>query len=636
MKFKTVDLEFPDSGIVMVTGVNTASGGALQSVGSGKTGFGEAISRALFGVQGRFDHLKRFSCDKKGDCYVRVEALWLEKPLVVEMGYQCKELNPKSEALRFTYDGKAVERGTIVQTREELTKLLGVSPLLASWTVFLDGDKLKFDKMVQAESVDLVMSALRQPPWTQYHEKTKTAMSKFRQTLAKDEATHEQARERVGEAAEDLQSAKERLQEAQEDYREAKEQHDDAVKTQQTRLNACNQAIAEAKTEQKKLEDQMAKLEQDKAAEHHQLEIKLRESDERIRVLKAKVKPLQEATSLASTTLTQKRMAFENYRDAARVCPTCKQATGQKLDEKRLGSLKDERDTALMAHEAARTAQATLDEKLEDAEQARTTVQESINKLGVKFGITKLSRQHEDLQETLDDSLKEAHRIEVQMASMSKGPSDSAVKVAENSCAERKTAHAKAQEGLKAAAEGLAVAQATLKVMDYWNVAFSPYGIPNMVLREALAPLNAEARRISTTMTGGTIEVVYSTTRELASGMEKAQLNIEVNNLLGSQDLAGSSKGECGLTNFIISETLCNVGQVARRVGYQWLDEVLPHQDPKVCHAIYSYLKEKANSLGILIFMVDHNPLVANYADHFLVVEKKGTPHNVVGSAVWQ
>jgi hypothetical protein len=112
--------------------------------------------------------------------------------------------------------------------------------------------------------------------------------------------------------------------------------------------------------------------------------------------------------------------------------------------------------------------------------------------------------------------------------------------------------------------------------MDYWNVAFSPYGIPNMVLREALAPLNAEARRISTTMTGGTIEVVYSTTRELASGMEKAQLNIEVNNLLGSQDLAGSSKGECGLTNFIISETLCNVGQVVRRSGAAPRPEGLP------------------------------------------------------------
>jgi DNA repair exonuclease SbcCD ATPase subunit len=222
------------------------------------------------------------------------------------------------------------------------------------------------------------------------------------------------------------------------------------------------------------------------------------------------------------------------------------------------------------------------------------------------------------------------------MASMSKGPSDSAVKVAESAHAERKTALTKAQDGLKAAAEALAVAQATLKVMDYWNVAFSPYGIPNMVLREALAPLNAEARRISTTMTGGTIEVVYSTTRELASGMEKAQLNIEVNNLLGSQDLAGSSKGECGLTNFIISETLCNVGQVARRVGYRWYDEVVPHQDPKVCHAIYSYLSEIAQKLGILIFMVDHNPLVANYADHFLVVEKKGTPNNVVGSIYWR
>jgi len=178
-----------------------------------------------------------------------------------------------------------------------------------------------------------------------------------------------------------------------------------------------------------------------------------------------------------------------------------------------------------------------------------------------------------------------------------------------------------------------------LKVLEYWNLAFSPYGIPNMVLRDAIAPLNKEARRVSAEMTGGTIEVRYSTVRELASGMEKAQLNIEVDNKLGDKDLSGSSKGEAGLTNFIIAETLSEVGQVSRRVGFRWYDEIVPHQDPKVCHSIYSYMKEIAERLGILVFLVDHNPVAANYADHVLIVEKKsesGGPGqgNVVSSTV--
>ena len=59
MKFRAIDIEFPEKGLVLVQGVNTASGGALLSVGSGKTGIGEAISRTLLGVPGLMRAWKR-------------------------------------------------------------------------------------------------------------------------------------------------------------------------------------------------------------------------------------------------------------------------------------------------------------------------------------------------------------------------------------------------------------------------------------------------------------------------------------------------------------------------------------------------------------------------------------------------
>ena len=148
MKFRNVELEFPDRGLIMVTGQNNASGGALQSVGSGKTGIGEAISRTLLGVSGRFNYAKQFSSHQKGDTYVKVEAELFSKPLVVELGYKCPELSTTAEALRFSYDGgKPIERALIAETRAELTKLIGVPSLLATWTVFVDGDNLKFNKL---------------------------------------------------------------------------------------------------------------------------------------------------------------------------------------------------------------------------------------------------------------------------------------------------------------------------------------------------------------------------------------------------------------------------------------------------------------------------------------------------------
>src|SRR6267142_458332 len=98
MKVKTARIEFPEKGLVLVIGSNLAADGKLQSVGAGKTALGEALSRTLLGVAGRYTHLGYFlSDDSKGDMYVRVDAELLREPFVVEMGFRCKELVGEGE-----------------------------------------------------------------------------------------------------------------------------------------------------------------------------------------------------------------------------------------------------------------------------------------------------------------------------------------------------------------------------------------------------------------------------------------------------------------------------------------------------------------------------------------------------------
>ena len=75
---------------------------------------------------------------------------------------------------------------------------------------------------------------------------------------------------------------------------------------------------------------------------------------------------------------------------------------------------------------------------------------------------------------------------------------------------------------------------------------------------------------------------------------------------------------------------------MSRRVGFRWYDEIVPHQDPKVCGSIYSYMKDVAQRLGILVFLVDHNPVAANYADHVLLVEKKAENGKVSSTVRWR
>lgn len=635
MKFQQVDLDFPESGLVLVQGVNTASGGALLSVGSGKTGIGEAISRTLLGITGRFTHLKQFSRDKGGDTYVKLEASLHNKLLIVESGYKCKELSTVGEALRYSYDGKTIERGKIEQTRSELNKLLGISSLLASWTIFIDGDDIKFNKLTQADCVELVMSSLKQPPWSDYHESSKQVLGKFKRSMAGTEADHSRALSSLSDAKADVAEETQQLQLEQSNYDKAVADNEKMIEKFKLNIDSTNKIIEETNTSIKEIAQKLKLMEEEKAIATHKIEIKLHAIEDELTKAENARKPYSEAMIKTQQKATEARVAHRNYANSAKNCPTCGQATG-KIDEDRLTKFTNELEEASKANNKAQDNWAKTEQTVVTLSLKHREISKQFREISAKAEISVLVDRYEEMERSIDTLKEEIHRYELQLARYKNGPSDANLLIAKDRLKTKKSLHIKAKEKLDEAGKALASDQSALKVLEYWNLAFSPYGIPNMVLRKAIAPLNKEAKRVSATMTGGTIDVRYSTIKEMASGLEKAQLNIEIDNQLGDKNLEGNSKGEAGLTNFIISETLSEVGQVSRRIGYMWLDEVLPNQDPKVCQSFYSYLKEKANRLGLLIFLVDHNPVAANYADKILLVEKVGSLKKCYSKVSWR
>lgn len=635
MKFGHVALEFPEKGLVLVQGVNTASGGALLSVGSGKTGLGEAISRTLLGTDGRFNSLKQCSTDKAGNTYIKLEAELFGKPLIVESGYRCKELSTTGDALRYHYDGKQIERGKIEQTRAELSRLLGVSPLLANWTVFIDGDSIKFNKIGQADSVELVMASLRQPPWNKYHEASKNVLGQFRRGMAATETTHSTAAAAVQTAHSEYLLAVRQAETENTKYQQAVAENAAHIQRYQKAINTKKKQITDAKAEVADIAKKLKLMEQQQAEKSHQLEIELHDTEDAISAAEKARKPFNDAAYHAACKQSVAQTAYNNYANAAKDCPTCRRPMG-KLDPNHLEELAAALEDAKAAHQKATKKQAEAEQNVVTLNGTYRKLSQQLRATSQKDDLDSLADRNEELDIAISSATETIHDYELEIARYQQGPSDAALRTAESRQTDRKAALEKARVALDEAAAALVADQATLKVLEYWNHAFSPYGIPNMVLRDAIAPLNKEARRVSATMTGGTIEVRYSTVRELASGQEKAQLNIEVDNKLGDKDLSGSSKGEAGLTNFIIAETLSEVGQVSRRVGFRWYDEIVPHQDPKVCGSIYSYMKDVAQRLGILVFLVDHNPVAANYADHVLLVEKKAENGKVSSTVRWR
>jgi len=404
MKFQQVNLAFPDKGLVLVQGVNTASGGALLSVGSGKTGVGEAISRTLLGVTGRFNTLKQFSTDKNGNTYVRLEAELFGKMLVVESGYKCKELSATGEALRYHYDSKTVERGTIQQTRDELSNLLGVSPLLASWTAFIDGDSIRFNKLGQADSVELVMSSLRQPPWSQYHEASKKVLGAFRRALTQTETTHQNAAATAKNTEALVDQAKREVATERTRYNEAKQQNDDQIKRLKKAINTKKQQVEAANLEMADIAKKLKLMETQRAEAAHKLEIKLHEVEDALHAAEEARKPLNDAKFRADQKVTEARVAHNNYASAAKECPTCKRPMG-KIDQTYLQELADHwRDVKAVADKAGVAA---------------TTAEQKVVTLNTQY--REISRQHREVSAKQDvDNLADRHE-ELEIAGSSSG-----------------------------------------------------------------------------------------------------------------------------------------------------------------------------------------------------------------------
>ena len=613
-------IEFPERGLVLVRGINSAARGKMASIGSGKTALGEAISRALFGVKGRYTQLGHYSTHGKGNSYVVVNCLHKGKPLEVQMGFKCPELSTTGESLKFKYDGVETYRSHLDETRSDLVKVVTVPPDLAGWTVHLDGDMLKFSDLSESKSVELLMAALMQPRWNAYQKVTSDKANDLKRQLINDRQAVETAKEAVGEAEVELQTANANHAEAKNVYDEAVKQTKAQLKEIVTLITAMTTRMAQRSKRMKEIKQEIERRIALTAEKEKQLEITVNERQDAIDAINEALSDLRSAEAGAKRDLEHANQHLAQAKRTPAACPTC----GKNWD-KAATALQESNDEVVEAQTAYDTAAKATKAKLtahQKATLALNTAKQALEEAKAEAPVTELSTEYEDLEAEVEpdqEALGEAQQDKVRIEH---GPDKTEITRFETQIREREKQLAKSKKAVDTAAIKVVENEVLLSVVEYWQEAFGPTGIPNMILSDALGPLNSTSRRISAIMSGGTLDVSYATSRQLARGGDKAELTINVRNELGSHRADGSSKGEGGLNNLIIAETLAEVGGVAHRIGYRWYDEVGANQDEVVRRSIYAYLAEIAQRYGILVFLVSHAPEAANYVDYTLIAEK--------------
>lgn len=622
MTIRDQEIEFPSQGLIFVSGQNSWGPSGFESIGAGKTSLGEALAIAVTGVRGRFSSFGHYSTNEKGNTFVVVEGLLGDRPLTIEMGHRCKELSKTGEGLRFSVGDTVISRSNVGLTRIELSQTLGITPELAPWTTYVDGDKLDFSSLSQSQSVELLMASLSQPSWTSYYAKAKKTLDQLEEDIASKLASKETLSELVTSTEQSIIRAKDELTEKQAAFNRSKSDMASQLGVARSKIEAVKQEVSQRDERRQVLKKLIKGIEDELALQFKDLEAKemVKKNEKASLSLSRKPHVTQERTLLLAHL--QHETALRNLRSKPKECPTCKKAWDK-------GPSDDDIEKANKKVEESQVQLDAIRKKIEKIQGLEDQVQVELDELQTQHRSLNVRDRVKGFSSELDQLDEADRRVTTVLSSLTatvttleKGPSDREVVKAASVLEEKQKNLIEYHQKLDAVASEVAEIQELCKVVTYWTGAFSPTGIPNLVLARSVGPLNQISMALSHRLSGGTLGITYETTKELVSGDQRNCLNVAVKNSMGASRVAGNSKGEGGLNNLIIAETINEVGRVASRVGFRWYDEVISNQDNKVRRSIINYLKETAHRLGILVFVVDHHPEVSASADYVLSATK--------------
>jgi DNA repair exonuclease SbcCD ATPase subunit len=622
---KEATIDFPTSGLCLVIGQNKTKS-SVESIGAGKTALGEAISRTLLGVRGRYKGAKlgAYSADHCGnkDTLIKLECEMDGKSLIVWSSYRCKEFSATGESLRFQFDGaKAIERGNIDQTRDELNRLIGVSSEVAESTVFVDGVRLNFNDMSETELVELFLASLSRTNWEAAQKRVKATLDSTEDEQNVVAGKVEVAKNSLADVENDLSVTQKSLPIVAKQIEEQKKARQARVATSAKKVEDAKAAVAKTKAKMQEIKDKLKKLEATKAEEFAKNELEVSRLRSQLAEHNRQLETANRDVGSAKKDLATAKQAKQALEEPAN-CPTC----GKPWDRQHSEAATAAADAEIVSkNKIFVKAQKNLVEITSE----RDFVDNQIEDLREKNRRGKTSEQISDLSEDyekeenqLEDDVDELKSCERQLSTDNSPVDETQLAVLSQKIKDDEKKVLKKQAELDGYEVKNVELSTTVAVLKYWHKAFGPTGLPNMILGDAMGFINHVSHNLSSILTGGLLSIDYSNTKTLANNSERPELMINVQNETGAKKFVGSSKGEAGISNLIIAETLNEIGRVWHRVGYRWLDEAVNSQDKMIRGAVYSYMREQARARSILTFVVDHNQDVESFADHVLVAEK--------------
>lgn len=565
-----LEVDFSEAGRFLVTGDNRSSTCKTNN-GAGKTNIFTALIYGLFGLGRTVKKSRLVNLETKKDCEVEVTLTFPDgRVAVVTRRIKVEGYN---DGIYLDIDGKDERGASDIETQKRIVELVGMTKESFKTTVYM-GSGDSDDNFASQQSADqnrIFSEILSLDDVTRALEETKTRLKDAKSDLIENQGTLERLSGKIDVMTSQIEkekqafsgwqsSQKQKLQRLEYELTEAMRTH----RTYMNKVGDCEKQVESGKQEVVRLTEDFEKLNiveaqrlLDKAVQNWE------ETNKRKTIL------TQDLSTLSNQVASLKKLHGEP------VCTLCVQPLSEEHRLTVLANLqKQTKDIAAQHESVLQKLELLALEVKKCSEKCNIGKTLEAGVLAAKNRVHRLEAALVNAQTLESTQAGVVARLKTQREELrqQRFPSRDSLEELEDDLDD-------ALDYTDSLEDGVAKIEEKIALLEFWVKGFGKSGLSNFLIEGVFPELNKLTAKYSDLLTNGETSVIFKAQKSTASKAVRNAINLQIDDLFGSDEYSTSSGGERRRINMITNLALFGLISKRNNMGFSVLDEAFVHLD---------------------------------------------------------
>lgn len=596
-----VKLSLDRAGLILVLGDNRDAPKASNN-GAGKSTLFDAICWCLWGETPRGlsgDDVINLATGK--DCMVAFSFREGADVYKVVRHRKDTRVNKPNDVLVYKNDEQLASRSSMKTMQEVIDRIVGFD--FHTFCAMMPGTGVKATNMTDAQIKQLLERLLRTEQLAGAYEAARARAKELDNLLSTNAMDEQRALNELKTLVDELQQ----LRTLRDSFEENKK----------LEIRSLKKRLAELDAEIKEFDSQIS-AKNDLMIERRNVEVTLNQIDLKKAEEEARTKEEQRRISLdldrirssistLSSCISTLEKEVRNIEALGPTCSSCKQAIPDVHKQEQISSRQNEIESY---KEQRNKFELSLQEKLLASEQLEKTLRSFVQELGKQrtletAKLTEIDKQLKAIatQEALRSRVvSERQRVNETLTKTKNKTADF-----EPLISAKEKRQSEIQEELERLSQFSSSLENEKKLCDFWVNGFSPAGLRSFMLDYVTPILNDRAAHYAELLTGGEMEVRFTTKTKLKSGEVRDKFQIQVKQKHGANSYKATSTGERARADLVVCMALGDLAalRTAKQLPWRFLDEPFESIDDAGIDAIVKLLSEQKDRYKT-VFVVTH------------------------------